>query len=70
MKIYLNGKESHIDCVTLQHLWEIEQAERALVSARGFAIALNRAIVPKSKWKTTPITAGDSIEIVRATSGG
>ena len=70
MNIQLNGKDAAIDCTTIQELWEIEQAERELESSRGFAIALNGALVRKSEWTTTMIKAGDRVEVVRALSGG
>jgi sulfur carrier protein len=70
MKICLNGKDIQIACATLQELWEREQAEREIDSSKGFAIAINSALVPKRDWPTTSIRAGDKIEIVRAISGG
>ncbi len=70
MRIYLNGRETEIDCLTIQDLWSWEQAERELESSRGFAIARNGALVPKREWSTTSINTNDKIEIVRAMSGG
>lgn len=47
----------------------------ALVAALGLeprkvAIELNRAIVPRSQYETTPIRDGDAIEIVHFIGGG
>ena len=70
MNVQLNGKDATIDCTTIQELWDIEQAERELESSRGFAIALNGALVRKAEWTTTMIKAGDRVEVVRAISGG
>jgi sulfur carrier protein len=70
MKIYLNGKNTDVDCFTIQDLWNREQTERELDSSRGFAIARNGALVPKREWSTTSISTNDKIEIVRAMSGG
>lgn len=36
----------------------------------GVAVACNAAIVPRSRWATTALTAGDAVEIVTAVQGG
>ena len=38
--------------------------------ARGVAVALNGAVVPRAAWAHTPLRPGDAIEIVRAKQGG
>ncbi|WP_030060176.1 MULTISPECIES: sulfur carrier protein ThiS [Streptomyces] len=44
----------------------------ATVSAAnsGVAAALNEAVVPRSSWSDTPLSAGDRIEILTAVQGG
>ncbi len=37
---------------------------------RGIAIAINDAVVPRSKWPEQKLADGDRIEIVRAVQGG
>ena len=37
---------------------------------RGIAVAVNEAVVPRSAWTETRISAGDRIEIVRPLAGG
>ncbi len=39
-------------------------------SPRGIAVARNGDVVPRSRWRTTPVSTGDRIEIVTATAGG
>jgi sulfur carrier protein len=39
-------------------------------TGRGVAVALNGAVVPRAQWATTPLHAGDVVEIVRAMQGG
>lgn len=39
-------------------------------SPRGVAVAVNGEVVPKSRWASTRLTAGDRIEIVTAAAGG
>ena len=44
---------------------------RAMDGTRlGVAVALNGAVVPRSRWSFTLIAAGDDIEIVTAVQGG
>ena len=49
MKIQVNCNDTTIDCTTIQELWDIAQAECELESSRGFAIALNEALVRKAE---------------------
>ncbi len=37
---------------------------------RGVAVALNSEVVPRSAWATTPLRAGDSLEVLTPTAGG
>jgi sulfur carrier protein len=38
--------------------------------ARGLAVAVNHAVVPRARWAETSLAAGDEIEIIKAISGG
>ncbi|MCW2244712.1 sulfur carrier protein [Azospirillum fermentarium] len=38
--------------------------------ARGVAVALNGAVVPRGRWGETPLAPGDTVDIVRAFQGG
>ena len=44
--------------------------DNAVNEPRGYAIALNGAVVRRDAWARTPINEGDRIEIVRAVQGG
>ncbi|WP_420898436.1 sulfur carrier protein ThiS [Cryobacterium serini] len=49
----------------------IETGGQAVDGSRlGVAVARNAAVVPRSLWWTTELTAGDEIEIVTAVQGG
>lgn len=37
---------------------------------RGYAVALNDTVVPRSAWSQTAVNAGDQVEIVTAVPGG
>ncbi len=39
-------------------------------SSRGVAVARNGEVVPRSRWDTERVRAGDRIEIVSAVAGG
>jgi len=39
-------------------------------SPDGIAVARNREVVPRSQWGSTPLAAGDVVEIVTAAAGG
>ncbi|MGN6404000.1 sulfur carrier protein ThiS [Sinomonas sp.] len=36
----------------------------------GVAVALNSEVVPRIRWASTPLAAGDAVELVTAMQGG
>ena len=66
MHVTVNGEPTEIDqTVTVA----------ALVTARGgahrrVAVAVNGEVVPRSRWETTRLGPGDSIEVLAPTAGG
>lgn len=38
--------------------------------ARGLAVAVNGALVPRRTWESHQLAAGDTVEIVKALQGG
>ncbi len=65
--IRVNGETEPLAAVTLEALL----AEKAVdTEQRGFAVALNGAVVPRAAWPKTQLRPGDSVEIVRARQGG
>ena len=65
MNIILNGKARETSARSLEELAREENAP-----ARGVAIALESAVVPRAAWPQTSIKAGDRVEIIRAVQGG
>jgi len=64
--IELNGAHRTTEARTLAELLlSLGRAERA-----GVAVARNDEVVPRGRWASTPVEAGDVIEIVEATQGG
>ena len=37
---------------------------------KGVAVAVDRCVVPRSEWATTPTRAGTLVEVVSAAAGG
>ena len=70
MRLNLNGEERVITCRDLAELWRTETAELELANPKGFAIALNGAVVRRDAWASTPLREGDQVEIIRAMQGG
>jgi sulfur carrier protein len=63
----VNGVDEPLRAATVAALL----AEREIApNGRGVAVALNGAVVPRARWETTALTAGDTVEIVRAMQGG
>ncbi|TQN44430.1 sulfur carrier protein [Blastococcus colisei] len=67
MQVTVNGAPAEVQEAT---------SVAALVAAREggehrrVAVALNGAVVPRSRWETTRLTPGDSIEVLAPTAGG
>jgi sulfur carrier protein len=65
--IRVNGQDEPLAAATLAALLEEKAVD---TGQRGIAVALNGAIVPRAAWPQTKLSAGDSVEIVRARQGG
>jgi sulfur carrier protein len=65
--VRINGKDEAVRAATVAELLR----ERGVPeSGRGVAVAVNRAVVPRTEWVVTPIAAGDRVEIIRPIVGG
>jgi sulfur carrier protein len=65
--ILVNGAERALDIETVAALVTALGIDPG---ARGVAVALNGAVVPRATWATAPLTAGDNVEVIRAMQGG
>jgi sulfur carrier protein len=65
--IQVNGAERALDIETVAAL---VAALGIAADARGVAVALNGAVVPRGRWTTAALTAGDRVEVIRALQGG
>ena len=65
--IRINGESEPLAAATLEALLTEKTID---TGARGIAVALNGAVVPRAAWRDTTLKPGDSVEIVRARQGG
>jgi sulfur carrier protein len=70
MILTVNGEQRETASGNLAELWRAETEHLNLESPKGYAIALNGALIRKDQWQNTTITNGDRVEIVRAMQGG
>ncbi len=78
IQIRLNGQQHQAPAgqrvaalVTLLTGRAIDAAGQACDGGRlGVAVALNAAIVPRSRWSATELVENDEVEIVTAVQGG
>ena len=66
MKLTINGENREI--LKSQNLEDLVQELE--IQAPNFAMALNKQVVPRSKYATTQIQENDQVEIVHAVGGG
>lgn len=65
MRLCINGKEKQVNAATLADV------VRALgYEGDFFAVALNRACVPRAHYGATPVNENDEIEILSPMQGG
>jgi sulfur carrier protein len=70
MKLTVNGEPRDCAAANLAELWRNETSDLEIAEPRGFAISLNGAVVRRAAWPTTAMRDGDTVEIIRAMSGG
>jgi sulfur carrier protein len=65
-EVFVNGESHELPSAFTIH----ELLERLDLKGRKVAVALNRSVVPRSRYAQTSLTAGDHIEILEAVGGG
>jgi sulfur carrier protein len=66
MTVLVNGEPREVeDIVTVAEIVRTFTDEE-----RGVAVALDGEVVPRGEWATTLVTAGRSLEVLRAVQGG
>jgi sulfur carrier protein len=68
MQVVLNGESQELpDGATVE---DAVIATGAPADGRGVAVALDRDVVPRGEWSTTPIRDGQQVEVLHAVQGG
>lgn len=70
MNLIINGEPRESTSTNLIDLWRQETQDLNLDSPKGYAMALNGALIRKDQWQSTILADGDRVEIVRAMQGG
>ncbi len=65
--ICINGEDRRLAEATVI---ELLRAEGVDPGRRGVAVAVNGQVVRRSDWPSTPLSAGDAVEIVKPFAGG
>lgn len=69
MKLQVNGNERCFDDGEPADLLELLD-HLEVKAEKGVAIAVNDAVIPRSRWGQHHLEENDRIEIIRATQGG
>jgi sulfur carrier protein len=66
LEIELNGAARTLPAGTTLH----DLVESLGLAGQALALAVNRSVVPRERWRGTPLRAGDRVDVVRAIGGG
>jgi sulfur carrier protein len=68
MQIVLNGEPQELpDGATVE---SAVIATGVPANGRGVAVAVDREVVPRGEWSTTPVRDGQQVEVLHAVQGG
>ena len=68
MMLHVNGEPVEVRAGAT--IAEIVTALTDAEDPKGVAVAVDRAVIPRSEWSTTPARAGSLVEVVSAVAGG
>ena len=68
MHIHINGEDREIH--EIMNLWDLLISLEIDPLQTGIAVAVEKEVIPKSKWKAYEVTENSEIEIIRAVQGG
>ena len=68
MHIRLNGEDREIH--QNMNVWDMLISLEIDPLQSGIAVAVEREVIPKSRWKESEVTENTEIEIIRAVQGG
>lgn len=65
MNIIINGKPADVKAANLKEL-----AAELNLPEKGIAVAVDNAMVPRTEWENTALSANDNVVIIKAACGG
>ena len=68
MKILVNGEKKSVNPNLNIH--DLLIALELNPTQAGIAVAVNREVIPKTKWQATELREDSDVEIIRAVQGG
>lgn len=68
MHICINGEDKEIN--KIMNVWDLLVSLEIDPLQAGIAVAVEREVIPKSRWKECEVTENSEIEIIRAVQGG
>lgn len=68
MHIRINGEDKEIS--KIMNVWDLLVSLEIDPLQAGIAVAVEREVIPKSRWKKYEVTESSEIEIIRAVQGG
>ena len=68
MKIRVNGKDKEVRSNLNVH--DLLIALELNPTQAGIAVAVDREVIPKTKWQATELRENSEVEIIRAVQGG
>jgi sulfur carrier protein len=69
VRITLNGEAREL-AAEQPHVVDVLAELRLDPDARGVAVAVDGAVVPRSRWSQTLLEAGQRVEVLTAAQGG
>jgi sulfur carrier protein len=68
LTLQVNGQPVEVDAGTT--IADLVAGLTAEADPKGVAVAVDRCVIPRSEWATTPARSGSLIEVVAAAAGG
>jgi sulfur carrier protein len=68
LQLRVNGQPAEVP--TGATIADIVVAVTAEADPKGVAVAVDRCVIPRSEWASTPARAGCLVEVVTAAAGG
>ena len=67
MNVVLNG---HVRALPEGSTVDAAVTAAGVQSTRGVAVAVDGEVVPRGRWKRTPLREGQKVEVLQAVQGG